>query len=118
MRTDVLRIKKLFYKLPLIKACTVAMTIVRNAHLQGLKISWFQTGELWAQTIMAPHPSIIDRSEGTRVEERAARGLTTSWSCCALMGYLITHTTTAYVDHRAGHLDPRRPPHSAIHAGA
>ena len=58
MRTDVLDIKKLFYKLPLIKACTVAMTIVRNAHLQGLKISWFQTGELWIQTIMALHPNI------------------------------------------------------------
>ena len=51
MKTDVLDVK-------LIKACTTAMTIVRNAHLQGLKISWFQTGELWVETIMSVHPNI------------------------------------------------------------
>ena len=34
------------------------MTIVRNAHLQGLQISWFQTGELWVETIMSVHPNI------------------------------------------------------------
>ena len=58
MRTDVLDVKKLWHNVKLIKACKTAMTIVRNANLQGLKISWFQTGELWVETITACHPDI------------------------------------------------------------
>jgi len=58
MRMHVLDIKKLFYKLPLVRACSIAMTIVRNATEQGQKISWFQTGELWVQAIKVLHSNI------------------------------------------------------------
>ena len=58
MRTDVLDIKKLWPTVKLIKACKTAMNIVRNASLQGLKLSWFQTGQLWVETIQVCHPDI------------------------------------------------------------
>lgn len=66
---DVLDIKRLFYKLPLNKAIKIAMSIVRNAADQGQKISWFQTGETWVQTIMALHPDIKAEMYRDNMEE-------------------------------------------------
>ena len=69
MRMDVLDIKKLFYKLPLVKACGIAMTIVRNATDQGQKISWFQTGEIWVSTIMVLHSDIKVELTNKKLDE-------------------------------------------------
>ena len=45
------------------------MTIVRHANLQGLKLSWFQTGELWVETITACHPDIKVEMLGDKMKD-------------------------------------------------
>ena len=86
-RSEVLEIRKLFYKMPLEKALPAAMSIVRNAVLLDAKVSWLQTGARWVEIVGALHRDL--KSDLQAHETGKCPDGISEWDCISCLEPLL-----------------------------